>query len=231
MSGSWNFCCFQFELRAEGSGRMRSIISSDLINKPPQILNLIQTEYCLRGKMAENKKLPTEIIVNSLKYDKTIYKTWRADLIWAKDSLIILRGVFVEDIHHKTLGVIRRGTISFEYYWINGWYNIFRFHEPDGSFRNYYCNINIPPVLTMNNLNYIDLDVDVLVLKDFSYQILDMDEFEENSLKYSYPSELIKKTWSSLREVITLIENRIFPFDSDLSRKISPQVEAENFDL
>ncbi|HLM59782.1 MAG TPA: hypothetical protein VK308_03150, partial [Pyrinomonadaceae bacterium] len=60
---------------------------------------------------------------------------------------------------------------------------------------------------------YIDLDIDLFVLKDFSYQILDLEEFEENARKYSYSDELRKKVRESLSEVISLINKREFPFD------------------
>jgi len=62
-------------------------------------------------------------------------------------------------------------------------------------------------------LDYIDLDIDVLVWKDYSYQILDVEEFEYNSLKYNYSEDVIKNAGKSLGELIQMINNRQFPFD------------------
>ena len=78
-------------------------------------------------------------------------------------------------------------TISYEFYWLDKWFNVFRFYEPDGTFRNFYCNINIPPTFENGILEYTDLDVDVIVDKNFSRTILDQDEFEENSLRIIIP--------------------------------------------
>lgn len=122
-------------------------------------------------------------------------------------------GVFEKEISHPHLGVIRLGTISYEFYWLERWYNVFRFHEPDGSLRNFYCNINMPPKFENDILDYVDLDVDILVWRDFSRQILDTDEFESNSQKYAYSDDLREKVRDSLSELISLIDNRIFPFD------------------
>lgn len=153
------------------------------------------------------------VTINSRKFDGTIHKTWTANLIEQKDILLTFVGKFEKEVNHKQLGLIRRGTISYEFYWLDGWFNVFRFHERDGSLRNFYCNINMPPKFKDNVLDYVDLDIDVLVLKDFSIQILDTDEFEENIRKYSYSEEIKNKTNESLKKILDLIEKRDFPFD------------------
>lgn len=122
-------------------------------------------------------------------------------------------GEFDEEVKHDQLGLIRRGTISYEYYWRNRWYNIFRFHEPGGELRNYYCNVSMPPRFKNGVLDYVDLDIDILVWKDLSYEILDLEEFEDNALTYAYPEEVRKMADQSLRDLKGLIERREFPFD------------------
>lgn len=90
---------------------------------------------------------------------------------------------------------------------------MFRFHEPEGDLRNFYCNINQPPVFRDNVLDYIDLDIDVLVWKDFSHQILDVDEFDHHALKYKYPKHLREKVATVLEKLLKKIEKKSFPFD------------------
>lgn len=154
------------------------------------------------------------ILINSKKFDGRICKSWQVELIKQENSLLIFKGVFDREIRHHDLGFIRRGTISYEYYWLDCWFNIFKFYEPDGVFRNFYCNINLPPELKNGVLEYVDLDIDVIVWKDFSMNILDLDEFEKNSKDYNYPEELKKNADLALVSVIKNIENRRFPFDS-----------------
>ncbi len=152
------------------------------------------------------------VLVNSRKMDNKIHRSWNTKLIEQNASLLILFGEFKNEIIHKHLGVIRRGTLSYEYYWFDRWYSVFRFLEPDGSLRNFYCNINKPPIFENNILNYIDLDIDVIVWNDYQREILDVDEFEENKKKYNYSEKLVKKTKDSLTELLELIDNRHFPF-------------------
>ncbi len=162
-------------------------------------------------------KLETEVTINSRKFDKSIHRSWKAKLIGTNSDFLKFVGVFDEEINHPHLGVIRRGTVSYEYYWLNRWYNIFEFHEPSGDLRNFYCNINLPPVFENNVLDYVDLDIDVLVWKDFSYQVLDLDDFEENSVKFSYSDEIIKNALLNVEKIKNKINDRKFPFDFEIN--------------
>ncbi len=155
------------------------------------------------------------VVINSRKFNGEIHRSWNAFLIGRENSLLSFLGEFDQEIKHEHLGIIRRKTISYEFYWLDKYYNIFRFHEPDGKFRNFYCNINLPPVFENGVLDYIDLEIDLIVNKDFSYKILDEDEFEQNSKLYKYSDSLISKTKKTLEEILILLKSRKFPFDFD----------------
>jgi len=72
----------------------------------------------------------------------------------------------------------------------------------------------MPPTFDGTILSYIDLDIDVLVNPDFSYQVLDIDDFEANATIYNYPVEVRENVQLALGEVIQLIETQAFPFGS-----------------
>ena len=130
--------------------------------------------------------------------------------------MLVFAGEFDCDIYHDDLGFIPSGTISYEYYWTDRWFNVFRFLLPDGGLRNYYCNVNLPPTLENGVLDYVDLDIDVVIWPDGSHNILDMDEFEENATVFGYPSEVRAKALDSLAELIATKDERKFPFYADL---------------
>lgn len=160
--------------------------------------------------MNRNEKIFT---INSRKFDGAIHRSWTAELVDRAESLIIFTGVFETEIKHPKLGVIRRGTVSREFYWTNRWYNVFRFHEPEGGLRNFYCNVSQPPVCAGDVLDYVDLDIDVVVWKDFSIEILDLEEYLENAGKFNYSTELRNNAGEGLKEVLHLIKTKSFPFD------------------
>jgi protein associated with RNAse G/E len=153
------------------------------------------------------------VTVNSRNFDGSIRRSWNADLVRFDKPLVELVGVFNVEVDHTDLGLIRRGTVSYEYYWLDHWYNVFRFHEATGEFRNYYCNINMPPEFANDVLDYVDLDIDILVDGSGSISILDMEEFEANSHRFSFPQTVISSGKRAVDELITLIEQREFPFD------------------
>ena len=150
--------------------------------------------------MAENKGA---ILVRVLKFDGTERRTWSAQVARHDGLLIVLDAVFDEEINHDLLGTIASGTISKEYYWLDRWYNVFRFND------RFYCNITQPPELKDGVLSYVDLDIDVLVEADFSYIILDEEDFEASS----YPAAIQQRARQGVEELIKRIENRSFPFN------------------
>jgi protein associated with RNAse G/E len=152
-------------------------------------------------------------MINSRKFDGRIHRSWRAELLKETEEYFLFVGEFDSEVKHSKLGVIGRGTVSYEYYWKNEWYNVFRFHEPGGDLRNFYCNVNQPPRLENGVLDYIDLEIDILVWRDFSLEILDLDEYEESSEKFNFSDEVKYKVEESLNKLLEMIKEKKFPFD------------------
>jgi protein associated with RNAse G/E len=158
------------------------------------------------------------LTVRACKYDGTEHRRWAGQVVRQEGSLLVLDGIFDQEIQHDLLGTIKKGTTSTEYYWLDRWYNIFRFAEPTGEFRSYYCNINVPPTFDGQVLSYIDLDIDILVAENFDYRVVDQEDFERNAAHFGYSIEVRENAEQALTELIALIETRGFPFDQSYSR-------------
>ena len=146
------------------------------------------------------------------KFDGAEHRRWSARLVDRTDSLLTLDATFEEHIEHELLGSVPAGTVSTEYYWLDRWYNVFRFSDANRTLKHFYCNINMPPQFDGEILSYVDLDIDVLVEPDLSYRILDLEDFEENSKRYSYPVQVQKAARAAVDDVVHMIESRAFPF-------------------
>lgn len=153
------------------------------------------------------------ITVRAYKYDGSEHRDWNARVLRQEGPLLVLDAVFDREIKHDLLGTISSGTSSIEYYWLDRWYNIFRFAKPSGELQSYYCNINVPPAFDGEILSYVDLDIDILVEPDFSYRVVDMEDFEKNASRFGYSPDVQASAKQAVRELITLIETRDFPFD------------------
>jgi protein associated with RNAse G/E len=166
-----------------------------------------------------------QITVRVLKYDGAEYRRWNALVTRRAGSLIILNAEFEYDVQHQLLGNIQRGTRTIEYYWLDRWYNIFQFLDEAGRTRVFYCNINTPPTFADGTLSYVDLDIDVLVQPDLSCQVLDLEEFRANAVRYDYSGEVESMARAAVDELISLIERREFPFtESALPSSVSSVV-------
>jgi uncharacterized protein len=158
-------------------------------------------------------RITNEIIVQTYKYDGSKHRCWSASIQRQEGALLVLDARFDKEIVHDLIGTIASGTVSTEYYWLDRWFNVFRFATADGRLQSYYCNINVPPVFDGEILSYVDLDIDLLVQPDLSFRVLDLEDFESNAALLSYSNEVRQSVARALREVIVLIESRGFPFN------------------
>jgi hypothetical protein len=70
----------------------------------------------------------------------------------------------------------------------------------------------MPPTFADGVLDYVDLDIDILIWPGKEPIILDEEEFIENANRFSYSRDLIKNAESALEELKNIIRNREFPF-------------------
>lgn len=153
-----------------------------------------------------------ELIVRSCKHDGRLNRSWPARVARREGTLIVLDAFFAEEVRHSLIGTIEAGTLSTEFFWTDRWYSVFRFQTPDSRLLKFYCNINTPPRLEAGALTFIDLDIDLLVNPDYSYKVLDEDEFEQNAEFYKYPPGYRLNVQKALEELQRLIADRQFPF-------------------
>lgn len=163
--------------------------------------------------MREGGAETEEVFVHSCKHDGRVHRRWPARVARREGSLIVLDAFFAEEVRHTLIGTIEAGTLSTEFFWTDRWYSVFRFQTPSGRLLKFYCNVNTPPTLESGVLTFVDLDVDVLVQPDYSYEVLDEDEFERHAELYGYPAVYHANVQKALDELRHLIENRQFPFD------------------
>ena len=160
----------------------------------------------------EGNAATAPLTVRVLKYDGIEYRSWDATTARIEGGLVVLDAEFEHDVQHELLGRIPRGTRTIEYYWLDRWYNVFRFLEADGATKLFYCNVNMPPAITGGVLTYVDLDIDILVRPDGSYQVLDLDEFAVNAERYGYSEQVKTQAGAAVDDLISMIKARQFPF-------------------
>ena len=97
------------------------------------------------------------------------------------------------------------------------WYDVGKVYNLDNEWTGYYCDI-MKPVKRSMDVNgklecfeITDLFLDLWVNPDGTYQIQDVDEFEDAVQKGVIDSELAGKCWNSLSALIVEVETGKFP--------------------
>ncbi|HWI50518.1 MAG TPA: DUF402 domain-containing protein [Symbiobacteriaceae bacterium] len=153
------------------------------------------------------------IEVHTYKYGGVPHYEFPVQLVSRTPKLWIVRGKYGRKFVHHTKGItFTIPNDSLEFYWTGRWYTI-ALDISGGLGQGYYCNINLPPLLQGDRVEWVDLDLDVLVTPDLQWRVVDEDEFAANSRRYGYPPEVVAGARRAVAEVVALVEGRQFPFD------------------
>ena len=71
----------------------------------------------------------------------------------------------------------------------------------------------MPYSLDRDQLDYVDLDIDVIVWPDGTFRILDLEEFEQNKVTYNYPADIIANAERTMDELMSAIRDGSQPTD------------------
>lgn len=153
----------------------------------------------------------------SKKHDNSLHRSWEENIILFNDHNILVGGndrtIVLENDGKKW----RTKEPALFYFSKIHWFNIILLFQENTYF--YYCNLSSPFEWHNNELHYIDYDIDVIVQADYSFEVKDEMEYEENCLKYHYPESIQKQIMNGKNELITMIENRITPFNEQFIDK------------
>jgi protein associated with RNAse G/E len=182
------------------------------------------------------------IHVVSTKYDGSPHWEFDSFFVLEQGSLLIATN-FAGQVLHNKAGEWPTPFDVRNHFWQDRWYNVMRCDKPrrgrseastardrpesdrDGelahstsksSLEYYYCNVTTPALYDGENVRYVDLDLDVRVHADGRIELLDEDEFVENSQRMGYPPEVIDQARRAADELVGLAAKRAFPFQ-DLS--------------
>jgi predicted RNA-binding protein associated with RNAse of E/G family len=147
------------------------------------------------------------------KLDANGNETWRYEgVILAQDetSLTLNAHFDQEDMFIDGLD-LRRGDRFVEIYYPDRWYNVLAVYDAEsGDFKGWYCNITRPAQVETGHVYYEDLALDLIVLPNGDWLLLDEEQFIELDLT---PDER-QCALEGLEELKTLVALHQDPFHS-----------------
>lgn len=157
-----------------------------------------------------NVSINEDIQIQSYKHDESLHRIWEKATVLEKTE----EGIIVANKRTKVIESNGRfwhtREPSVTWFYKEHWFNIIGIIKKDEI--HYYCNIASPYVLDEEALKYIDYDLDIKVLDDYSYNILDRNEYNKHKERMDYPKELKQILEKELQKLKQMIENRIGPF-------------------
>ena len=132
------------------------------------------------------------------------------EVIERGDTWILIRAVFQYSKAELGYMTFERGDIFTEWFYTDRWYNIFRIENgKTGALKGWYCNITRPATITENTIRADDLALDVIILPDGQFHLLDEDEFDALAL-----TEIEKQAaLDAVAQIRDLVTHRKPPFD------------------
>lgn len=161
--------------------------------------------------------------ITSYKHNGSLNRRWEKNTILAVNDTHIIGMNDRTTVTDKTGQEIQTVFPALFYFNMQEWFNVIYNFVPHQAF--FYCNIGSPPKIAEKTIQYIDYDIDVIVHPDFTYNIKDLDEYEENQQFYRYSIEVKNNVEQAMEQMKKYIEERKVPFRTDFIQKWTNKME------
>lgn len=133
------------------------------------------------------------IICHALKHNGDVSKTFHNQTVVLNyDDVIVLysdKGARVDEIRKNTHWISHYA--AYKVLPKTGLHNFIIVEKENGN--EYYCNLASPPVVTENQIDYIDYDIDIVLSPEGEIIVYDVAEFYDRRAQYGYPDMLVAK--------------------------------------
>lgn len=172
----------------------------------------------------------SQIKVISQKYDGSLRDEGASYLYHADETTIItVTRPGTPYFHHKKGAWFTTEDGSIDLYFTNKWYNVWHICEQHSGINRIYANIALPATLQADGLRWVDLDLDLRVHLDGSLEVLDEDEFVENSYRFAYTAAFIAQARAAVDELVLCYKEERFPFNHSTQVMLYEQIMATMF--
>jgi len=174
-------------------------------------------------------KIGDKVVLHSYKHDKSLHRVWKNEFVLENnDEMIIVANKITRVVESNgRFWYTKEPSVSFFYK--KRWFNVIGILKKNDLC--FYCNIASPILYDDEALKYIDYDLDIKVESDFSFNILDMNEYNRNQKRMNYSEDIKKILIQEMNELKEKVINREFPFDKEYvfewyNKYLSLEVEA-----
>lgn len=175
-----------------------------------------------------NKNTPFKII--SSKHNGKFHRSWEENRVLSYENDVLIGCNNKTNVKESNGEKWYTKDPALFYFHHHYWFNVIVVFEESDYF--YYCNVSSPcKWKNENELHYIDYDVDIIVASNYTYEVVDQDEYAENKLKYHYPIHVQNEVQKAVKQIELLIEKRRPPFSVSFINKWAKLLIKDNENL
>lgn len=163
-------------------------------------------------------------LVRKRKFDGRIKSEWEGDLLWHTNEWLVV-------LHHPERHIKRSNGVvaaADPDVWFLHCFNvldpltILMEYGLDGSFQGAKCDAALPATQTDGVIEFVDLDLDVIVEPDLSWWMRDEEQFAHNREAMGYTETAVQQAHEGILLGQSLVESRTFPFDARFVPQFKP---------
>lgn len=173
-----------------------------------------------RGELIETRKLKFDATGESVGLERPGKPPWQSRVI---DEV---PGQWVVTYSHRP-GHWPRGfetEHAIQFFGLDKPLTVLACFDAAGAIIEWQCDAALPAVRSANMLEYVDLDLDVMVNPDGTHYVRDLEDFEERSVALSYSEEAKAAAWKGVALALLLVKRKRYPFDGSAERLLAEVV-------
>jgi uncharacterized protein len=168
-------------------------------------------------EVKSNPKSGDLVQIHSYKHNGKVHRAWKeVIIIEATDDYIVAANNRTKVIESDGRSWYTREP-AICYFVRDHWFNVIGMFRKDGLY--FYCNLSSPYLFEEDTIKYVDYDLDIKVFPNFSYKILDRDEYETHRKKMKYPQAVEEIVEKEMQVLIQFIQQRKGPFQPGFMEK------------
>ncbi len=165
-------------------------------------------------------------IVRKRKFDGSLKSEWEGELLpWLDEEWLVVLHHPARHAKFSGKAVQHSALLFLHYFNLTRPLTILAEYDRDGCFRGAKCDAALPATFGGNVIEFVDLDLDVIVEADSSWFVRDEVDFARNRKTMGYSQTVIAQALDGISLAQTLVTARRFPFDA----RFVPQLSGAPF--
>lgn len=170
-----------------------------------------------RGEPIETRKLKFDASGQSAGLERPGKPPWQARIIDEAPGRWVV--TYSHRPGHAPRGVETEHAIQF--FGLDKPLTVLACFDADGSLIEWQCDAALPAIRGGGMIEYVDLDLDVMVNPDGTHFVRDLEEFEERSVSLNYSEEAKAAAWKGVALALLLLKRKRYPFDGSAERLLA----------